>query len=240
MQDLAGKNAIVTGGSRGIGFATAQALAREGVNVAIVGRNYDALVDAMGELKDSDVTVIGANGDVSSEDDVAQIISEIEDAFDHIDILINNAGTSYNGAFLESDSEDFKHLMNVNVFGMYNMLQSVLPKMTEQNKGDVVNIASVSGLRSGKGGSLYSATKFAVIGMTEGLLQEMRPYNIRVSYLTPSAVLTDFIGESKLEEETMTHPEDIADIIVNNLKIHPRTFVKNTEMWATNPLPKEG
>ena len=74
--------------------------------------------------------------------------------------------------------------------------------------------------------------------MTEGLLKEMRPHNIRVSYLTPSAVNTSLIGNTKLQEETMTQPEDIADIIVNNLKIHPRTLVKNTEMWATNPLEK--
>lgn len=237
MQSLSKKNAIITGGSRGIGFAAAKALAEEGVNVAVVGRNPDTLIDAIGELKKTGVTVIGASGDVSNPDDVEQIIHEIEDTFDHIDILINNAGIMQHGPFLESEFSDFEHMMNVNVFGMYHMLKAVLPKMVSSNSGDVVNIASVSGLRSGKNGSLYSATKYAVIGMTEGLLQEMRPHNIRMSYLTPSAVLTDLIGENKLDEETMTHPEDIADIIVNNLKINPRTFVKNAEMWATNPQP---
>lgn len=239
MQDLSNKNAIITGGTRGIGFATAKALAEEGVNVAIVGRNPDTLVEAIGELKKTGVTVIGASGDISNPDDVDQLIKEIEETFDHVDILINNAGIMQHGPFLDSKFEDFEQMMNINVFGMYHMLKRMLPKMTEQNQGDVVNIASVSGLRSGKNSSLYAATKFAVIGMTEGLLQEMRPHNIRMSYLTPSAVMTDLIGEQKLEEETMTHPEDIADIVVNNLKINPRTFVKSAEMWATNPIPKE-
>lgn len=237
MQNLSKKNAIITGGSRGIGFATAKALADEGVNVAVTGRDHDTLIEAIGELKKTGVTVIGATGDVSNPDDVEKIISEISETFDHIDILINNAGIMKHGSFLESEFKDFEHMMQVNVFGMYHMLKAVLPKMVEQDSGDVVNVASVSGLRSGKNGGLYSATKFAVIGMTEGLLQEMRPHNIRMSYITPSAVLTDLVGESKLKEETMTHPEDIADIIVNNLKIHPRTFVKNAEMWATNPEP---
>lgn len=239
MQNLSKKNAVITGGTRGIGFAAAKALAEEGVNIAIFGRNPDALVEAIGELKKTGVTVIGASGDVSNPEDVKQLINEIEETFDHIDILINNAGIMQHGPFLESNFEDFEQMMSTNVFGMYHMLKAVLPKMVEQDHGDVVNIASVSGLRGSQNSSLYSATKFAVIGMTEGLLKEMRPHNIRMSYLTPSAVLTDLIGERNLEEDSMTHPEDIADIIVNNLKIHPRTFVKNAEMWATNPIPLE-
>lgn len=238
MQSLKGKNAIITGGSRGIGFHTALNLANEGVNVAIMGRDEKALEEAKAEIAKTGVEVIAVSADVSDEAGVQTAVKEVNEKFDSIDILINNAGMMGNGPFLESRTEDFEKMMQVNVFGMYHMLQAVLPGMVEQKSGDVVNIASVSGLRSGPGGSLYSATKFAVIGMTEGLLKEMRPHNIRVSYLTPSAVNTSLIGNTKLQEDTMTQPEDIADIIVNNLKIHPRTLVKNTEMWATNPLEK--
>lgn len=238
MQSLKGKNAIITGGSRGIGFHTALNLANEGVNVAIMGRDEKALEEAKAEIAKTGVEVIAVSADVSDEAGVQAAVKEVNEKFDSIDILINNAGMMGSGPFLESRTEDFEKMMQVNVFGMYHMLQAVLPGMVEQKSGDVVNIASVSGLRSGPGGSLYSATKFAVIGMTEGLLKEMRPHNIRVSYLTPSAVNTSLIGNTKLQKDTMTQPEDIADIIVNNLKIHPRTFVKNTEMWATNPLEK--
>lgn len=238
MQNLQGKNAIITGGSRGIGFHTALNLAKEGVNVAIVGRDEKALEEAKSEIAETGVEVIAISADVSNEAGVQSAVKEAGEKFASIDILINNAGIMGNGPFLESNTEDFEKMMQVNVFGMYHMLKAVLPGMVEQKSGDVVNIASVSGLRSGPGGSLYSATKFAVVGMTEGLLKEMRPHNIRVSYLTPSAVNTSLIGNTKLEEDTMTQPEDIADIIVNNLKIHPRTLVKNTEMWATNPQEK--
>ncbi|CAM4177047.1 SDR family NAD(P)-dependent oxidoreductase [Lacicoccus alkaliphilus] len=238
MQNLQGKNAIITGGSRGIGFHTALNLADEGVNVAIMGRDEKALEEAKSEIAKTGVEVIAISADVSNEAGVQSAVEEANETFDSIDILINNAGLMDNGPFLESNTEDFEKMMQVNVFGMYHMLKAVLPGMVEQKSGDVVNIASVSGLRSGPGGSLYSATKFAVIGMTEGLLKEMRPHNVRVSYLTPSAVNTSLIGNTKLDEATMTQPEDIADIIVNNLKIHPRTLVKNTEMWATNPQEK--
>lgn len=238
MQNLQGKNAIITGGSRGIGFHTALNLAKEGVNVAIMGRDEKALEEAKSEIAETGVEVIAISADVSNEAGVQSAVKEAGEKFDSIDILINNAGIMGNGPFLESNTEDFEKMMQVNVFGMYHMLKAVLPGMVEQKSGDVVNIASVSGLRSGPGGSLYSATKFAVVGMTEGLLKEMRPHNIRVSYLTPSAVNTSLIGNTKLDEDTMTQPEDIADIIVNNLKIHPRTLVKNTEMWATNPQEK--
>lgn len=239
MQSLQGKNAIVTGGNRGIGYHTVLRLANEGVNVAIIGRDQGALDTAEKNLADTGVKVLSLKADVADEADVKDAVTKISSEFDSIDILINNAGMMGSGPFLESTTENFEKMMQVNVFGMYHMLKAVLPSMVDQVSGDVVNIASVSGLRSGPGGSLYSATKFAVIGMTEGLLKEMRPHNIRMSYLTPSAVNTALIGNSTLQEDTMTQPEDIADIIVNNLKIHPRTFVKNTEMWATNPLPKE-
>ena len=239
MQDLHGKNALVTGGSRGIGLKTAQALADNGVNVAIVGRNNDSLKDALLTMVKKDVKAIAISGDVSVKEDVQNIVAEVIADFGQIDILINNAGIMGNGSFFDDNEEMFRQMLDVNVFGMYYMMKEVLPHMKEQNSGDVVNIASVSGLRSSAGSALYSATKHAVIGLTEGVMHEVRKNNIRVQYLTPSAVLTDLIGTPSLDPETMTHPEDIADIIVNQLKIHPRTFVKNSEMWATNPQSAE-
>ncbi len=239
MQNIKGKNAVITGGTRGIGLATAHALANEGVNVAIIGRNRETLDKAVKELNQYKVQVIGANGDVSSREDVESMFASINESFSTIDILINNAGIMGYTPFLESNEEEFRKMMDVNVFGPYYTMQAVLPLMTEQQIGDVINISSMSGLKGTPGSSLYSATKFAVIGMTEGIMQEMRKHNIRVSYLTPSAVLTDLIGEAKLEEDSMTHAEDIADIIVGQLKLNQRTFIKTSQMWATNPIPKK-
>lgn len=144
-----------------------------------------------------------------------------------------------NNSFLEVSESEFDQLFETNVKGIYYVLQEALPHLVRQKSGDVINIASMSGLKASATSSIYSATKYAVIGMTEGIMQEMRKHNIRVSYLTPSAVLTDLIGETQLQEDTMTHPEDIADVVVSQLKLQPRTFMKTAQIWATNPTPKE-
>lgn len=232
MQDLSGKTALITGGSKGIGLKTAEALAREGVNVAITARNEDTLKEALQTLNQYKVSTIAVRGDVSNKIEADEIVSSVIEEFGKIDILINNAGIMGGGSFFDDNEDMFRQMIDVNVFGMYYMMKAALPHMQEKQSGDVVNIASVSGLRASATSALYSASKHAVIGLTEGVMREVRKDNIRVSYLTPSAVLT---REPSLDPETMTHPEDIADIIVNNLKIHPRTFVKNSEMWATNP-----
>ena len=232
MQDLSGKTALITGGSKGIGLKTAEALAREGVNVAITARNEDTLKEALQTLNQYKVSTIAVRGDVSNKIEADEIVSSVIEEFGKIDILINNAGIMGGGSFFDDNEDMFRQMIDVNVFGMYYMMKAALPHMQDKQSGDVVNIASVSGLRASANSALYSASKHAVIGLTEGVMREVRKDNIRVSYLTPSAVLT---REPNLDPETMTHPEDIADIIVNNLKIHPRTFVKNSEMWATNP-----
>lgn len=232
MQDLSGKTALITGGSKGIGLKTAEALAREGVNVAITARNEDTLKEALQTLNQYKMSTIAVRGDVSNKIEADEIVSSVIEEFGKIDILINNAGIMGGGSFFDDNEEMFRQMIDVNVFGMYYMMKATLPHMQDEQSGDVVNIASVSGLRASATSALYSASKHAVIGLTEGVMREVRKDNIRVSYLTPSAVLT---REPNLDPETMTHPEDIADIIVNNLKIHPRTFVKNSEMWATNP-----
>lgn len=232
MQDLSGKTALITGGSKGIGLKTAEALAREGVNVAITARNEDTLKEALQTLNQYKVSTIAVRGDVSNKIEADEIVSSVIEEFGKIDILINNAGIMGGGSFFDDNEDMFRQMIDVNVFGMYYMMKAALPHMQDKQSGDVVNIASVSGLRASATSALYSASKHAVIGLTEGVMREVRKDNIRVSYLTPSAVLT---REPNLDPETMTHPEDIADIIVNNLKIHPRTFVKNSEMWATNP-----
>src|SRR5699024_5897963 len=181
------------------------ALATEGGNDEISGSDKDTMNNAQSELKQPGVEVIAANGAVANSEDVVTMIQSINEVFDTIDILINNAGISGHTPFLDAEEATFRKMMDVNVFGIYYMMQEVLPQMSEKGAGDVINISSMSGLKATPGSSLYSATKYAVIGLTEGVMQEMRSHNIRVSYLTPSAVLTDFIGEPILEQDSMTH-----------------------------------
>ncbi|WP_353463340.1 SDR family NAD(P)-dependent oxidoreductase [Mammaliicoccus sciuri] len=239
LRDLKGLNAVITGGSKGIGKSIAIALAHEGVNVAIASRNINTLKTTADELKQYDVKVFYKETNIAHQKDVQRFIEDSYHALGSIDIVINNAGIMKNNSFLEVSESEFDQLFETNVKGIYYVLQEALPHLVRQKSGDVINIASMSGLKASATSSIYSATKYAVIGMTEGIMQEMRKHNIRVSYLTPSAVLTDLIGETQLQEDTMTHPEDIADVVVSQLKLQPRTFMKTAQIWATNPTPKE-
>lgn len=239
LRDLKGLNAVITGGSKGIGKSIAIALAHEGVNVAIASRNIDTLKATSDELKQYDVKVFYKETNIAHQKDVQRFIEDSYHALGSIDIVINNAGIMKNNSFLDVSESEFDQLFETNVKGIYYVLQEALPHLVRQKSGDVINIASMSGLKASATSSIYSATKYAVIGMTEGIMQEMRKHNIRVSYLTPSAVLTDLIGETQLQEDTMTHPEDIADVVISQLKLQPRTFMKTAQIWATNPTPKE-
>lgn len=155
-----------------------------------------------------------------------------------IDILINNAGIGGFAGFLEQSPEEWENIIQVNLMGVYNVTRAVLPEMIERKAGDIINISSTAGQRGAAGTSAYSASKFAVLGLTESLMQEVRKHNIRVSALTPSTVATDLAIDSKLTDgnpERVMQPEDLAEYMVAQLKLHPRIFIKSAGMWSTNP-----
>ncbi|TDM13007.1 SDR family NAD(P)-dependent oxidoreductase [Macrococcus bovicus] len=235
MENLANKVALITGGSRGIGRATAIALAGEGVKIAITGRHADALQETL-DMLDTDATAVVC--DMKKEEDIKAAVEHTLDTFGRIDILINNAGIMKTNLFLETSAEELRDMFETNVMGVFTMMQQVLPHMIEQQAGDIVNIASMSSINATAKTAAYSATKFAVAGMTEGVMREMREHHIRTFTINPSAVLTDLIGETSLDPDTMTHPEDIADVIVSQLKLNRRTFIKTNQIWATHPVQK--
>ncbi|MBM7580438.1 3-ketoacyl-ACP reductase [Jeotgalibacillus terrae] len=238
MQSLKGKKAIITGGSRGIGAATALELAKEGVDLGIVGRSEEHLNNVKEKLSQYDVDVFTAKGDVSYESDITQAIKELTDQLGHVDILINNAGVGAYGEFLELTTEDWNKVLQTNVMGIVHTTKAVLPGMIDRKTGDIINISSMSGLKGTKGSSAYSASKFAVNGLTESLMQEVRPHNIRVSTITPSLVETDLTrGEDgERNPDKFTQAEDLAEYMVSLLKLEQRSFIKTSAIWATNPF----
>ncbi|TFE01666.1 3-ketoacyl-ACP reductase [Jeotgalibacillus salarius] len=238
MQNLKGKKAIITGGSRGIGAATAIELAKEGVDIGIVGRSKENLQSIKNKLDEYGVTVVTAAADVSYEDDIQRAVKELTDKLGHVDILVNNAGVGAYGEFLELTTEDWNNVLQTNVMGIVHTTKAVLPGMIERQTGDIINISSMSGLKGTKGSSAYSASKFAVNGLTESLMQEVRPHNIRVSTITPSLVETDLTrGEDgERNPDKFTQAEDLAEYIVSLLKLEQRSFIKTSAIWATNPF----
>lgn len=238
MISLKGKNALVTGAGRGIGRATAIALAKEGVNLGLIGLTMSNLEKVAAELAEYDVNVSAAAADVADPTSVQHAVDHIQSDLGSIDILINNAGTAKFGGFLELPAEEWENIIKVNLMGVYHVTRAVLPGMIEQQSGDIVNISSTAGQKGAPVTSAYSASKFAVLGLTESLALEVRKHNIRVTGLTPSTVATDLAYDTNLitgNPENVMHPEDLADLIVSGLKLHPRVFLKTAGLWSTNP-----
>ncbi|MCT8138435.1 3-ketoacyl-ACP reductase [Anaerobacillus sp. CMMVII] len=238
MISLKGKNAIITGAGRGIGKATAIALAKEGVNLGLIGLNMANLEKLAEELSEYDVNISAAAADVSDLEAVTHAVDHIRSDLGKVDILINNAGIAQFGGFLDLSPDEWEKIIRVNLMGVYHVTRAVLPEMIEQKSGDIINIASTAGQKGAPVTSAYSASKFAVMGLTESLALEVRKHNIRVTALTPSTVVTDLAHETNLitgDPERVIHPEDLADLVVAGLKLHPRVFMKTAGLWSTNP-----
>ncbi len=238
MQSLNGKIALVTGAGKGIGKAVALALANEGVHVGIISRTAKDLEQVAEQIKATGSNTAIATADVSNMEEINAAVKSITDQLGYIDILINNAGTGTFAKFLELDPQDWIKQVQVNLFGVYYTTRAVLPQMIERKSGDIINISSTAGKNGAAGTSAYSASKFGVFGLSESLMQEVRKHNIRVTALAPSTIVTDLAESANLitgDPEKVMHPEDFAELIVAQLKLHPRIFVKEASVFSTNP-----
>ena len=238
MESLQGKIALVTGAGKGIGRAIALALASQGALVGLIARTEKDLQAVAGEIKASGGKASIATADVSDIASVNKAVENIQQQLGSIDILINNAGTGKFGKFLELDPEEWENQVKVNLFGVYYVTRAVLPQMIERQTGDIVNISSTAGLKGAAGTSAYSASKFGVMGLSESLMLEVRKHNIRVTALNPSTVVTELAQSANLinnNEDKLIHPEDFAELIIAQLKLNRRVFVKEASLFATNP-----
>ncbi|MFS0862215.1 3-ketoacyl-ACP reductase [Fredinandcohnia sp. 179-A 10B2 NHS] len=237
-QSLKGKVALVTGAGKGIGRATAIALAQEGVHVGLLARTEADLKKVAEEIEGLGGKAAYATADVSSMEEVNQAVEQLTKSLGSFDILINNAGTGKFGKFLELSPEDWKRQIDINLMGPYYVTRAVLPQLIEKNGGDIVNISSTAGQKGAPVTSAYSASKFGLLGLTESLALEVRKHNIRVTALTPSTVATELAFKENLTDgnpEKVMQPEDLAEYIVAQLKLHPRIFIKSAGLWSTNP-----
>ncbi|CAH1207234.1 putative oxidoreductase [Paenibacillus plantiphilus] len=237
--NLLHKTAIITGAGKGIGKAAAIALAKEGVHLGLLARNSSNLETLQSSLSsDYGVNVYIVTADITDKAAVEQAILQLGEQLGSIDILINNAGIAHFGTLLDMDSELWESIIQTNLMGTYYTTRAVLPTMLQQNSGTIINVASTAGERGFATGSAYCASKFAVMGMTEALMGEVRKSNIRVTALTPSTVNTDLAVNAGLkigDEDRMMQPEDVAELILATIKLPPRVFIKSAGIWTTNP-----
>ncbi len=232
--DLKRAKALVTGGSSGIGSATAQLLRDRGAEVAICGRRADALDAAASELG-----ALAIVADVSREEEVKRMVERVIAELGDYNVLINNAGWGHWAPLVDTTVADFRRVWETNVLGAMLVARESARYFVTKNTGNIVNIASTSGLRGGPGGTTYVSTKFAVSGMTECWRAELRKNNIRVMQVNPSEVQTNFFVTSgrpaRPENESKLQSEDIAHTIVSMLELEDRGMVVEASVWATNP-----
>lgn len=238
MTDLKNKNALITGAGKGIGKAIAIALAKEGVNVILISQTQADIDLVATKARALRVKALAITADVANIKSVNSAVQKALAEFGTIDILINNAGIAAFGKFLELEPAAWERIIQVNLMGTYYMTRAVLPNMIERQTGDIINISSTAGLSGNALTSAYSASKFAVLGLTESLMQEVRKHNIRVTALTPSTVATEMAKDLKLTDgnpDKVMQAEDMAELIIAQLKLNRRVFIKNSSIWSTNP-----
>ncbi len=229
--------AVVTGASRGIGKAIALALADEEMDVIIFGRDVNALEKVQKEIQAKGVNCEYFAGDVGDEKFVQMSVKKIMDVYGKIDHLINNAGMGILKPFVEAKLDEFKEQVNANVFGVFNFSRAVVGDMIKRKKGSIINIVSLAGKNGFLGGTMYGATKHAVLGFTKSLMLEVREYNVRVAAVCPGSVATDFgSGNSKKKDvEKVLASEDVAHAVLAIINLPIRALMSEIDLRPTNP-----
>src|SRR5690554_713652 len=229
--------AVVTGASRGIGRAISLALASEGKDVIIFGRDVKALEEVQSEIRSHNVHCEYFSGDAGDEKFVQMSIKKILDVYGKIDHLINNAGIGIMKKVIDASLDDFKKQVNVNLYGVFNFTKAVLPSMIERKSGSIINISSLAGKNSFIGGSMYSATKHALLAFARTLMLEVREYNIRVATICPGSVATDFrTGDiDPRSRGEILQAEDVAQTVLYILNLPLRALMSEIDLRPTNP-----
>jgi 3-oxoacyl-[acyl-carrier protein] reductase len=228
---LAGKIALVTGGSRGIGLATARALIARSASVAIIGTDQATLDSAANELGASAVAI---RADVRRYDDVERAVTSAVSRFGRLDVLVNNAGIGVYRPVAEMTVDEWTRTIETNVSGVFYCCHAALPHL-KQSGGWIINISSLSSTGPFANGAAYCASKSAVNTFSDALMQEVRYDGVRVATVLPGSVNTGFGGRANTKSEWALQPEDVADAIVDLLAHPPRSLPSRVEIRPAQP-----
>jgi len=234
---LKNKRVIVTGASKGIGLAIAQSLYSEGAQVLICAREQKKVDGAVAEIAEGEGgKIAGISADVSQFDDVQRIFQEADKLFGGLDILINNAGFGVFHPTAEITVEDWDKLIATNLSGAFYCSKEALARFKQSGGGQIVNLSSLAGKNPFAGGAAYNASKFGLNGFSEAMMLDHRTDGVRVSYVMPGSVDTEFGGkEVKKKSSWKIAPEDIAEIVLGILKMPGRTLISRVEVRPSWP-----
>lgn len=233
MPELAGRVAIVTGSTRGIGRAIAESLYGAGSAVTVCGRNArqaESLAAGLGER------ALGVECDVREYLDCEALVSRTLERFGRLDILVNNAGIGAFAPVRELTPQRWRDVIATNLDSLFYCTHAALPALAEAGESWVINIGSLAGKNPFPNGAAYNASKFGLIGFSEALMQEVRYDGVRVSYIMPGSVATDFSHPTKgTEDDWKVQPEDIARIVLDLLAMPARTLPSRVEVRPSRP-----
>jgi 3-oxoacyl-[acyl-carrier protein] reductase len=235
--ELTGKNAVVTGGSKGIGRAIAESLLRAGLNVAITSRNEAEVGAVAAELQNQ--TKGQCEGIVCDVRDYDQVVSLFKSVFDGVDVLVNNAGIGMFESVESMSPEDFRAILETNLFGVFYCCHEAIPIMKQRGGGYIINVSSLAGANPHPRMAAYNASKFGLNGFSEALMQEVRHDGIKVSYIMPGSVNTYFGGDSPSEQNSwQLQPEDVARVVMDLLSFPDRALPSRVEIRPSQPPRK--
>jgi NAD(P)-dependent dehydrogenase (short-subunit alcohol dehydrogenase family) len=237
--DYKGKTAIVTGGTKGIGRAIAEGLAEAGMNVCIGARSLDEVKQTVRELEGRGVGATGAACDVRVYEEVEALVAHAVEEFGGVDVLVNNAGVGLFKPVEETSPEEFQTVLETNLFGVFYGCRAVIPEMKKRGGGYIFNISSLAGANPHPRMAAYNASKFALNGFSEALMQEVRHDHIKVSYIMPGSVNTEFGGGTVSEERAwQLQPEDVARVVISLLQHDERSLPSRVELRPSMPPKK--
>lgn len=228
---------IVTGASRGIGKGIALRLAKEGNCLMLFGRDEAALKSVKLEVESFRVKAEMFLGDAADSNFVNNSVERIIGTYGKVDNLINNAGMGILKKFVDSNLDEFKKQVDINLYGVYNFTKAVIGNMISNRNGTIINIASLAGKNAFVGGTIYGATKHALLGFTKSLMLEVREFNIRVAAICPGSVETNFNPNREISPSKVNilQPEDVAETVALVMKMPARAMVSEIDIRPTNP-----
>ena len=233
---LGGKVAVVTGGNRGIGRGIVEALAREDATVFLTARTKDAAEEAARAVGGK---THGLSCDQRHHEQVAWLFEEVERKAGGVDVLVNNAGIGLFGPVAEMKPDDWRAVIETNLNGVFYCCHEAVPQMKKRGGGYIFNISSLAGKNPFANGAAYNASKFGLNGFSEALMMEVRYDGIRVSYLMPGSVATDFGRGSTAKSGWALTPDDVAGVVLDLLRSPPRALFSRVEMRPSQP-PRKG
>lgn len=241
MQFLENKVALITGGSKGIGFGIAEALLWQGVNVAITSRNKSAAVKAakkLNELSKGKAECIGLQADVRNYKQQQKVVAQLIEKFGKLDILIANAGLGHFAPVDQLTIEQWQETIDTNLTGVFYSVKAAVEEL-KKTKGYIISISSLAGTNFFENGSAYNASKFGVTGFSQAIMLDLRKYEIKVSTIMPGSVATYFNNHvPDGNDDWKIQKEDIGAIVIDLLKMHPRTLPSKIEVRPSVPPSK--